>query len=72
MDKLVDLNKLNINTTFKVARESFLHLIKIIYIDIKLKKALISKTRVMRSTISFLERNQYLILRLKQSKTDNK
>lgn len=40
--------------------------------DTELKKALFSKTKVIRSDIQFAKSNQYVILRLKQNKMDIK
>lgn len=48
----------------------FLSLGGITYTGTELKKASFSRTKVTKSDVSFVEGNQYAILRLKQSKTD--
>lgn len=68
----VDLDKLNIDKAFKVARAGFLRLRKITYISTKLKKALFSNTKVIRSYVLFSNENQYAMFFLKQSKIDTK
>lgn len=70
--KPIDLDKFNINTAFKVVLAGFLYLGKFTYIDIELKKALFSKTKVIKSDIQFTKGNKYAILRLKQNKMDIK
>lgn len=42
------------------------------YIGIKLKKALFSKTKIIRSDVSFAKGHQYTVLCLKESKTYTK
>lgn len=64
-DELVNIDKLNIATAFKVVQADFLHLREIIYMDIKFEKTLFSSTKVTRSDILFAEGSQYVILWLK-------
>lgn len=65
------MDELIIDTASKVAWLEFLRLGEITYTGTELKKASFSKTRVTRSDLSFAEGNQYAVLRLKQSKTEN-
>lgn len=55
--KPIDLDKLNIDMDFKIVWASFLHLGKITYISTKLKKALFSKTKVIKLNVFFAEDN---------------
>ena len=69
-DKPVNIDELNIYITFKVTWAGFLCLEEITYIGVELKKASFLLIKVTRSDISFAEGNQYVMLCLKQSKTD--
>lgn len=55
-----------------MAWAGFLRLGEITYTGTVLKKTSFSKTKVIRSDVSFAEGNQYAVLRLKESKTDTK
>lgn len=70
--KPIDFDKFNINTAFKVVLAGFLHLDEFTYIGTELKKALFSKTKVIKSDVQFTKGNKCAILRLKQNKTDIK
>jgi hypothetical protein len=64
-------NEVNFDTAFKIAWVQFLRLSEIIYSATKLKNdALFIKIRTTRSNISFVENDQYVILRLKRRKID--
>jgi hypothetical protein len=65
------IDDVNFDTTFKIAWAEFLRLDEIIYtaFDLK-KKATFIVIKTTRSDISFVENDQYAILRLKRSKTD--
>lgn len=54
-----------------MAWKGFLCLKKIIYTGTKLKKASFSNTKIIRSNILFFKKNQYAMLCLNQSKTNN-
>lgn len=54
----IDLDKLNIDTVFKVAWVWFLRLGEITYTVTELNKALFARTKVINSDISFAEGNQ--------------
>ncbi len=71
-NKPVNIDELNIDMAFKMTWAGFLRLGEITYIGTELKKASFSATRVTKSDISFSKGNQYLVLCLKQSKTDTK
>lgn len=66
----IDLDELNFDTTFKVAWAGSLQLGRITYTGTELKKALFYRTKITKFDVSFVEGNQYAILRLKQSKND--
>lgn len=68
----INFDKLNIDKAFKLAQIGYLCLREIIYTSIKLKKTSFLETKVTRCDVLFLERNQYIVLCLKQSKTDIK
>lgn len=53
-NKLVDLDKFNIDTIFKIAWASFFRLDKITYTGTKLKKALFSNDRITKSEFFLL------------------
>ena len=72
VNKPFNIDKLNIDTEFKVAWAGFLRLEKIMYINIELKKTSFSSTKVTRSNISFAKGNQYEVFYFKQSKTNTK
>lgn len=67
----ININELNIDITFKVAQANFLRLDKITYIVNEFKIDSFSTIKIIRSNIFFSEKNQYTILCLQQSKTDN-
>lgn len=56
-NKPINIDKLNINTTFKVIWVGLSNLGKITYTSTKFKKALFSSTKVTRSNISFAKSN---------------
>ncbi len=60
----------NIDTTFKMAWANFIRIEESIYMSAEAKKATFSKTCLIRSNISFAEGDQYVVLRLKRSKTN--
>lgn len=66
----MSLQDLNINTAFKVAWAGFLCMGKFTYTKAELaNRKLFNATR---SDITFSQNNQYVVLRLKRSKTDVK
>lgn len=69
-NKSVAINRLNIDTTFKIAWADFLRLREIMYTDTELKKISFLATKITRSNILFAKGNQYTFLCLKQSKTN--
>lgn len=71
-NSLIDLYKLNIDTAFKVVWANFLRLEKTTYIGTELKKVLFLRTKITRFDVSFSKENQYIVLCLKQNKTDSK
>lgn len=68
----IDLNKLNIDKTFKLAWVGFLPLGEITYTGTEFKKASFLDTKVTRSNVSFSKENQYIVLCLRQSQTNTK
>lgn len=64
-NKPVELNKLNINTAFKIAWVGFLCLEEIIYTDTKLKKTSFLDIKVTRFNVLSFKKNQYTVLYLK-------
>ena len=72
VDEPANIDKLNIDTVFKVVWADFLYLREITYINTEFKKTLFSSTKVTRSNISFAEGSQYIVLWLKQNKTNTK
>jgi hypothetical protein len=63
-------NDVNVNIAFKVAWAEFLRLGEIIYTRIDRKKVSFDRLNSTREDISFVENDQYAILRLKRSKID--
>lgn len=61
---------LNIDTAFEVAWAEFMRMGELTYMAAEVKKAIFSKTGLTRLDILFGEDDQYVVLRLKQSKTD--
>lgn len=62
---------MNINIAFQIAWTGFLRLGEIIYMVSKFKKkSTFVETYVIRSNILFAERDPYVVLKLKRSKTD--
>lgn len=71
--KPTSLQDLNINTAFKVAWAGFLRMGEFTYTKADLKnRKLFSATKLTRSDITFSQDDQYVVLRLKRSKTDVK
>lgn len=68
----MSIKKCNIDTAFKIAWAGFLHLEKITYTNVKLKKTAFANIHVTKSDISFMEGDQYAVFRLKRSKTNTK
>ena len=60
----------NIDTTLKMAWANLIRIEESIYTSAEAKKATFSKTGLIRSNISFAGGDQYVILRLKRSKTN--
>jgi hypothetical protein len=60
----------NVNIVFKIAWVEFLRLDEIIYMRIDRKKILFDRLNSTRENISFVENDQYAILRLKRNKID--
>lgn len=69
-DEPLTVTDVNIDTAFKVAWAGFMRMEELTYTAAEAKKATLSETGLTRSDISFVEGDQYAILRLKQSKTD--
>lgn len=65
------IDKLNIDTAFKVAWAGFGRLGEIKYTEAEVKKTSFEKTKLTRSDISFSEGDQYATLRLKRSITEH-
>ena len=71
--KPTSLQELNINTTFKVAWACFLRMGEFTYTKAELaNRKIFSATKLTRSDITFSQNDQYVVLRLKRSKTDVK
>lgn len=66
-NKSVNIDKLNINMTFKVAQTGFLCPEEITYIRTELKKTSFLATKITISDVSFSESKQYVVLCFKQS-----
>lgn len=66
----VNINKLNLYTTFKVAWAGFMQLRKITYTNTKKHYLLFKDLHLIYSNITFFENDQYITLYLKQSKID--
>lgn len=66
----LSITDINIDTAFKVAEANFMRMEKLTYMVAEAKKIIFVKTGLRRSDISFVEDDHYIILRLKQSKTD--
>ncbi len=69
-DEPVSATVLNVDTSFKVAWAGFMRMRELTYTAAEAKKATFAETSLTRLDISFAERDQYAILRLKRSKTD--
>ena len=69
-DEPVSATVLNVDTAFKLAWAGFMRMRELTYTAAEAKKATFAETSLTRLDISFAERDQYAILRLKRSKTD--
>ncbi len=69
-EELLSITDLNVDSAFKLAWAGFIEIGELTYIAAEAKKATFAQTSLTRSDISFAEGDQYVILRLKQSKTD--
>lgn len=58
-NKLINIDKWNINIAFKVVGERFIYWGKITFKDTKFKKVLFSSTKVIRYNILFANNNHY-------------
>lgn len=66
----VSIEELNIDTAFKVAWAGFLRMGEFTYTGAEAKANTFINTKLTRSDITFSDRDQHAILRLKRSKTD--
>lgn len=69
-EKLLSILDLNIDTILKVAWVDFIKIERLIYIMGEVKKTIFVKTGLTQLDISFTNRDQYLILYLKQNRID--
>ncbi len=69
-EELSSITDLNIDTAINVAWDGFMRIGNLTYTAAEAKKATFAETSLTKSEISFVEEDQYTILRLKRSKTD--
>ncbi len=68
--ELLSIMELNVNTAFKIAWAGFIRIGELTYTAAEAKKATFTETGLTWLDISFVQRDQHAILRLKQSKTN--
>lgn len=67
---LISIDELNIDTIFKIAWAGFLQMNEFTYTSAEAQASTFTNTKLTRSDVTFSDRDQHEILRLKQSKTN--